>query len=75
MMTHLESVHSSTGNGPNPMILERNTTLPLEAVVGKPPHPTYDDVEPDEYIEKLQKTLRDVHDLARKNLEKNADYN
>ena len=58
------------------MMLGRNVTLPLEAVVGKPPHPTEDrDVEPDEHIERLQKTLRDVHDLARKNLKKNADYN
>ena len=46
----------------------------MEAVVGRP-HPTDDhDVKPDENIERLQKILRDVYDLARKNLKKNADY-
>ena len=45
----------------------------MEAVVGRP-HPTDDhDVKPDENIERLQKILRDVYDLARKNLKKNAD--
>ena len=58
------------------MMLVWNVKLPLEAVVGKPPHPTDDhDVEPEEHIERLQKTLRDVHGLARRNLKNNAYYN
>ena len=58
MMAYRASVHSSVGKTPNLMMLGRNVTLPLEAVVGKPPHPTDDhDVEPDEHIKRLQKTL------------------
>ena len=74
MMAYRASVHSSIGKTPNLMMLHvsRNVTLPLEAVVGKPPHSTDDhDVERDEHIKRLQKTFRDVYDLARENLKKN----
>ena len=67
MMAYRASVHPSIGKTPNLMMLGRN--VPLEAVVGKPLHPTDEyDVEPDEHIERLRKRLRDVHDIARKNL-------
>ena len=57
MMGYRASVHSSIGKTPNLMMLHvgRNVTLPLAAVVGKPPHSTDDhDVEPDEHIKRLQ---------------------
>ena len=58
MMAYRASVHSSIGKTPNLMMLGRNVTLPLAAVDGKPPHPTNEhDVEPDEHIKRLQKTL------------------
>ena len=51
MMAYRASVHSSIGKTPNLMMLGRNVTLPLEAVVGNPPHPTDDhDVEPDDQL-------------------------
>ena len=57
MMANRASFHYSIGKTPNHMMLVWNVTLPLEAVIGKPPHPTDDHyVEPEEHIEQLQKT-------------------
>ena len=57
------------------MMLGRNVTLPLQAVVSKPACESDDEVEPDEYITELQDRMCRVHALARGNLKKSADYN
>lgn len=75
MMVYRASVHSSTGKTPNLMMLGRNVTLPLEAVIGKPFCGSDDEVEPDDYITELQNRMSKVHALARENLKKTTDYN
>ncbi|XP_061189572.1 uncharacterized protein K02A2.6-like [Saccostrea echinata] len=75
MMAYRASIHSSINTTPNLMMLGRNVNLPLEAVVGKPPSQTDDGIEPNEYIDELQRTLIDVHALAREHLKKSTEYN
>lgn len=75
LMAYRSSIHASSGQTPNMMMLGRNITLPLEAVIPQP-----DQKEPDgppvieEYIVKLQDKLIKAHETARKNLKKNSDY-
>lgn len=52
MMAYQASIQSSTDQTPNLMMLGRNVTLPLEAVVGKPSNEAGSETEVSEYIEK-----------------------
>lgn len=56
------------------MMLGRNVTLPLAAVIGKPFNEADSENEVSEYIEEQQRTLSDVHTRARKHLKKSAEY-
>eukprot|EP00105_Crassostrea_gigas_P027986 XP_011449494.1 PREDICTED: uncharacterized protein LOC105343721 [Crassostrea gigas] len=75
MMAYRASTHSSINQTPNLMMLGRNVTLPLEAVIGKPPIEADSETEVSQYIEELQRTLNDVHTIARKHLKKSTEYN
>ena len=75
LMAYRSSVHASTGKTPNMMMLGRNITLPMEAVIPKPVESDEIDApEIDEYIVSLQNRLAASHELARKHLKQNSDY-
>ena len=73
LMAYRSSVRASTGQTPNMMMLGRNITLPMEAVI---PRPESDEQAPEieEYIQNLQERMTKDHTLARKNLKQNSDY-
>ena len=71
-MVYRASVHSSTGVTPNKMVFGREITLPVEAFIGLPtPHT---EVDPLSYSQRLQKSLVQCHDIARKALRKSTVY-
>lgn len=72
MMAYRASVHSSTGLTPNRMVFGREIMLPMAALVGQPKEEN--PVTMDKYVENLQEKLQQAHELARKNLKKNAVY-
>ena len=72
MMAYRASVHASTGLTPNKMVLGREILLPMAAIVGQPI--VEKDKTVDEYLQNLKDKLQQVHELARKNLKKNATY-
>ena len=72
MMAYRASVHASTGLTPNKMVLGREILLPMAAIVGQPM--VEKDKTVDEYLQNLKDKLQQVHELARKNLKKNATY-
>ena len=75
MMAYRSSTHSSTGISPNMMMLGRNITMPVEAIIPRPRESDDSDFsDADEYVHKLQENLSKVHEFARKNLKQNADY-
>ena len=75
-MAYRDSINSATHQTPTKMVLGRNVVLPLEAVIGKPQQTgsTDEQCEVDEYISQLQNRLARAHEIARKHLKVNADY-
>ena len=77
MMAYCASVNSSTGKTPNMMTLRREAVLPMQAIIGKPTlhHDDDDDrTDLDDYLSRLQTNMLNVHDVARANLGKAANY-
>ena len=72
MMAYRSSVHSSTGQSPNKMVYGREIMLPMAAVIGQPKGENPGTVE--DYVKNLQVKLQQVHQLARTNLKKTANY-
>ena len=76
MMAYRASINSATHQTPAKMVLGRNVVLPFEAVIGKPQQtddlPEQCDI--DVYISQLQNRLSRAHDIARKHLKVNANY-
>ncbi|MCU7833552.1 MAG: hypothetical protein KZQ56_13460, partial [gamma proteobacterium symbiont of Lucinoma myriamae] len=54
--------------------LGREVTLPKQAVIGKPQVANQTCTDPDDYVTQLQRSMVKVHDVARSNLRKSADY-
>jgi hypothetical protein len=73
MMAYRASVHSTTGKTPNMMMLGREVTLPMQAVIGRPINEDTEE-EADGYVEKLQERLARAHEIGREQLKKNAIY-
>lgn len=65
MMAYRSSVYSSTHFTPNMMVLGRNNTMSLAAVVCSTSKEN--ETEPDDYISDLQNKLHSIHELARQN--------
>ena len=75
LMAYRSSRHSSTEQTPNMMMLGREVTLPLQAVIGKPQQ-NNDEPEEGIYVQDLQNSLKTAHDfkLARITLKKETKY-
>jgi hypothetical protein len=75
MMAYRASTHSSTCKSPNLMMLGREVTLPMLAVIGEPvKENVVKRMHADDYIEELQEKMKQAHKLARKYLKQNAIY-
>lgn len=75
MMAYRASRHASTGKTPNLMMLGREVTLPMQAVIGRPITESDEEpCEPDVYVQELQRKLDHVHCMARKCLKQKTDY-
>ena len=72
MMAYRSSVQSSTGQSPNKMVNGREIMLPMAAVIGQPKGENSGTVE--DYVKTIQVKLQPVHQLARTNLKKTANY-
>lgn len=65
MIAYRSSVYSSTHFTPNMMVLGRNNTMSLAAVVCSTSKEN--ETEPDDYISDLQNKLHSIYELARQN--------
>jgi hypothetical protein len=75
LMAYRSSVHASTGQTPNMMMLGRNITLPMEAVIPRPMETCESDTPGiDDYVINLQERMSKSHILARKHLKQNSEY-
>ncbi|KAK3083019.1 hypothetical protein FSP39_011806 [Pinctada imbricata] len=74
MMAYRSAVHSSTNATPNMMMLGRNIMMPLEAIIPRPPLSDDNQNQDTDYLSALQKQLATTHEMARKHLKKNSDY-
>ena len=72
IFAYRSSIHTSTGFSPNMMMLGRETELPIQVVVGTPE--TDDQLEPDNYVAKLQNRIQEAHDVAREKLRRSAEH-
>ncbi|CAC5404170.1 unnamed protein product [Mytilus coruscus] len=68
MMAYRSSVHASTSRTPNSMLLGREVTLPLQAVIPQPDTEIQENRSPDDYVAHLQNKLKENHAFARKAL-------
>jgi len=67
LMAYRSSVHARTGQTPNMMMLGRNITLPMEAVIPRPMKTCEKDTsEIEDYAINLQERMNKSHTLARK---------
>ena len=74
LMAYRASKHSSTGKTPNKMMFGREVVLPMEAVIGRPDDQSTELVDPDAYVETLRLTMQTAHEVARKSLKTNSNY-
>jgi hypothetical protein len=75
LMAYISSVHASTGQTSNMMMLGRNITLPMEAVIPRPMDTCELDTPGiDDYVINLQERMNKSHILARKHLKQNSKY-
>lgn len=74
MMAYRSSVHKSTSKTPNSMVLGKEIVLPLQAVIGQPVLVNTDITDTDEYVECLKRSLKENHEIARKNLKTASVY-
>jgi hypothetical protein len=73
MMAYRSSPQSSTKVTPNKMVFGRDVVLPIQAVIGRP-RSEQAVMDHESYIMSLQEQLVEIHDMARKNLQKAAVY-
>ena len=71
-MAYRSSVHSSIRQSPKKMVYGREIMLPMAAVIGRPKGENPGTVE--DNVKNLQVKLQQVHQLARTNLKKTANY-
>jgi transposase InsO family protein len=71
MMAFRASKSASTGFTPNLMAFGREVTLPVTAVIGLPPG---EHLTPSQHVNNLQNNMVKAHEIARHNLQKNAQY-
>jgi hypothetical protein len=69
MAAYRRTEHQSTGCTPNLMMLGRETSIPLDLIIGAPPGETPC---PIEWIQKVKEAQRTAHEFARVQLKKSA---
>lgn len=74
MMAYRSSAHASTQVSPNRMVLGREITLPLQAVIGRPASEEMTEPDVESYVQNLQDKLVEAHSLGRINLRKASSY-
>lgn len=74
LMAYRSSSHASTKFSPNKMVFGRDIVLPLQAMIGRPPPETIDNVDGDTYVQTLRDKLVEAHTLGRIHLRKAAVY-
>lgn len=76
MCNHLgiASVHKATSRTPTVMVLGREVTLPLQAVIGQSINEDDEVPDPDNYVDNLKQKFVETHKIARKSLKQSATY-
>jgi hypothetical protein len=69
MAAYRRTEHQSTGCTPNLMMLGRETSIPLDLIIGAPPGETPC---PIEWVQKVKEAQRTAHEFARVQLKKSA---
>jgi hypothetical protein len=69
MAAYRRTEHQSTGCTPNLMMLGRETSIPLDLIIGAPPGETPC---PIEWVQKVREAQRTAHEFARVQLKKSA---
>jgi hypothetical protein len=69
MAAYRRTEHASTGCTPNLMMLGRETSIPLDLIIGAPPGETPC---PIEWVQKVKEAQRTAHEFARVQLKKSA---
>lgn len=72
LMAYRATEQKSTKCSPNLMMFGRETNFPFDLIVGKPPNNPTENC-PVEYVQWLQQTILNAHDIAHKNLKQAAD--
>lgn len=72
LMAYRATEHKSTKCTPNLMMFGRETNFPFDLIVGKPPNNPTENC-PVEYVQWLQQTILNAHDIAHKNLKQAAN--
>ena len=71
MFAYRSSCHDSTGVSPCKMMFGREVSLPVDLLFGLSPE--HSDKNPLNFSYNLKLTLNEIHDIARKNMNKAAD--
>ena len=72
MLAYRSSIHESTGQTPAAMMFGREVTLPIDLLLGS--FPDQRDRSSDlPYLHELKEKLKEIHEIARENLEKSCD--
>lgn len=74
MMAYRASMQESTGFTPNQLMLGREVSLPLTALVATPAEEDGEAVGYDQYVEHTQAISRKAHEVARRHLRKSATH-
>ncbi|GFX72750.1 retrovirus-related Pol polyprotein from transposon 412 [Trichonephila clavipes] len=65
LLAYMSSVHETTGYSPSQMLFGRDLHLPADLLFIRPPDAP---LVPEEYIEKLQARMEEMHHLARERI-------
>ena len=68
MMAYRSTVHESTGYTPVEMMLGRNINLPVYLELWRPTDEDAEDMDPPEFLRRLQERMEVVHQFARQNM-------
>ena len=72
MLAYRSSIHESTGQTPAAMMFGREVTLPIDLLLGSFPDQKHRSSDLP-YLHELKEKLKEIHEIARENLEKSCD--